>query len=245
MSAAPGAAWQQADLAVDFLERRHILLPLLDVQEDLIRRLLTRHGRPIERVLDVGCGDGAMTELVLSVGAREGREPQAVLIDFSQPMLERAGARLAGYRGRWDARRGDLNDPEWREGLPDGHFDVVVSGLAIHHLPAERKRALYAEVCELLAPGGIFVNMDVVAIEGPLRGLFDEQMLANAVHAERASGGTRTEAELELSDDDDDRPDTLGEQLRWLREAGFQQCEAHFKWAEGAVFGGVRPAGTA
>ncbi len=245
MNAAPGAAWQQADLAVDFLERRHILLPLLDVQEDLIRRLLTRHGRPIERFLDVGCGDGAMTELVLSVGAREGRAPQAVLVDFSQPMLKRAGARLADYRGRWDARRGDLNDPAWCEGLPDGHFGVVVSGLAIHHLPAERKRALYAEVFTLLAPGGIFVNMDVVAIEGPLRGLFDEQMLANAVHAERASGGTRTEAELELSDDEDDRPDTLGDQLRWLREAGFQECEAHFKWAEGAVFGGVRPAGTA
>jgi hypothetical protein len=33
----------------------------------------------------------------------------------------------------------------------------------------------------------------------------------------------------------------VDDQLRWLREAGFEQAEVHFKWAEGAVFGGVRP----
>ena len=28
---------------------------------------------------------------------------------------------------------------------------------------------------------------------------------------------------------------------RWLREAGFEQVEVHFKWAEAAVFGGAKP----
>jgi hypothetical protein len=84
------------------------------------------------------------------------------------------------------------------------------------------------------------VNMDYVAIDGPLRGLFDEEMLANAVRAERESGGTRHEHEVDL-EDDDDRPDTVEDQLRWLRDAGFEQAEVHFKWAEAAVFGGVRP----
>ena len=59
----------------------------------------------------------------------------------------------------------------------------------------------------------MFVNMDYVAIDGPLRGLFDEEMLANAVRAERESGGTRaTEHEVDL-DDDEDRPDTVEDQL--------------------------------
>jgi hypothetical protein len=88
------------------------------------------------------------------------------------------------------------------------------------------------------------VNMDVVVIDGPLRGLFDEQMVLNAIAVERKCGGSRGDAEIErdlLADDDDDRPDTLENQLRWLREAGFQQPEVHFKWAEAAIFGAVKP----
>ncbi len=124
--------------------------------------------------------------------------------------------------------------------MPDASYDAIVSGLAIHHLPTERKRGLFAEAFALLAPGGMFINMDYVAIDGPLQGLFDERMLENAVRAERAAGGTRHEHELDL-EDDDDRPDTVEDQLRWLRDAGFEQVEVHFKWAEAAVFGGTRP----
>jgi SAM-dependent methyltransferase len=232
----PGAHWQQEELAASFAERRRVLIPLLDVQEDVVRRLLGRHERPIVHFLDLGCGAGAMSELVL--GSRPGSE--GVLIDFSQPMLERAGAQLAAYAGRWQAVSGDLNESAWRDALPGGRYDAIVSGLAIHHLPAERKRALFAELLALLEPGGMFVNMDYVAIDGPLRGLFDEEMLAAAVRAERESGGTRSEQEVDL-EDDDDRPDTVGDQLRWLRDAGFEQVEVHFKWAEAAVYGGTRP----
>jgi tRNA (cmo5U34)-methyltransferase len=234
--ATPGAHWQSEALAASFAERRRVLIPLLDVQEDVLRQLLARHERPIARFLDLGCGAGAMSELLL----RELPGSEGVLVDFSEPMLARVGVNLAGYAGRWQAITWDLNDRAWRDALPAGRFDAVVSGLAIHHLPPERKRALFAEVFELLEPGGMFVNMDYVAIDGPLRGLFDEQMLANAVCAERESGGTRHEHELDL-EDDVDRPDTVEDQLRWLREAGFEQVEVHFKWAEAAIFGGARP----
>jgi SAM-dependent methyltransferase len=235
-TATPGAHWQREGLAASFADRRRILIPLLDVQEDVLRRLLARHERPIARFLDIGCGAGAMSELVL--GSLPGSE--AVLVDFSEPMLERAEAALAGHAGRWQAVRGDLNDPAWRDALPAGRYDAIFSGLAIHHLPSERKRTLFAELLELLEPGGMFVNMDFVAIDGPLSGLFDEEMLAAAVRDDRERGGTHPEHELDL-DDDDDRPDTVEDQLRWLRDAGFVQAEVHFKWAEAAIFGGARP----
>jgi SAM-dependent methyltransferase len=236
-AATPGAHWQRESLAASFAECRRILIPLLDVQEDVLRRLLARHERPVARFLDVGCGAGAMSELVL--GSQSGSE--GVLVDFSAPMLERVAEQLAGYAGRWQAVSADLNDPGWRDALPAGRYDAIVSGLAIHHLPPERKRTLFAELLALLEPGGMFLNMDYVAIDGPLRGLFDEELLAAAVRAERESGGTRHEHELDL-EDDDDRPDTVEDQLRWLREAGFEQVEVHFKWAEAAVYGGSRAA---
>jgi tRNA (cmo5U34)-methyltransferase len=234
--APPGAAWQHEGLAADYVERRQILLPLLEVQEELITLALTRHGHAIERFLDLGCGAGAISELVLDAAPGSG----GVGIDFSEPMLACAGERLAGYGERWRAVAADLATPAWTASVPDASYDAIVSGLAIHHLPAERKRALFAEAFALLAPGAMFINMDYVAIDGPLQGLFDERMLENAVHAEHEAGGTRAEAELDL-EDDDDRPDTLEDQLCWLREAGFAEVEVHFKWAEAAVYGGLRP----
>ena len=239
MSDSPGATWQQATAAEWFLDERKVRLPLIDVQEDLIKRLFERDGYPVTRFLDLGAGDGALSALMLSIFPRA----QAVLVDFSEPMLAGVERRLGG-RGTWQIVRGDLSDQSWRDGLPSGRFGAAVSSLAIHHLPAERKRVLYAEVFELLEDGAMFVNMDYVAVTGPLRGLWDEQLVANSMRLERERGGKRTAEELERNlcgDEDEDRPDTVEDQVRWLRDAGFQDVEVHFKWAEVAVFGGIRP----
>jgi tRNA (cmo5U34)-methyltransferase len=236
----PGATWQQADSAGWFLDARHERLPLIDVQEDLIRRLFERHGRVIERFLDLGAGDGALSALMLSVFPAA----HAVLVDFSEPMLARVESRLDGH-GSWQIVRADLSDPAWRENLPSGRYGAAVSSLAIHHLPATRKRELYEEVFELLDGNAIFVNLDYVSVAGPLHGVWEEQLLANSLRLERERGGELTAEELERNlcgDADDDRPDPVEDQVQWLREAGFEDVEIHFKWAEVAVFGGVRSA---
>jgi SAM-dependent methyltransferase len=237
-AAAPGAHWQRGELVASFLDRREALLPLIDVQEEVVRRVIERHGRAVERFLDLGAGDGAMSAIVfaLSPAAR------AVLVDNSEPMLRRAGQRFAERRVGWETVRADLAEPRWLQLLPGGRYDAVVSGLAIHHLPSARKRELYREVLDLLEPGGLFVNMDYVVARGPLRGLFDEQMHANALAHERAQGGSRGAEDVEL-EDDHDLPDTVQDQLVWLSEAGFGEPEIHFKWAEAAIFGGIRREG--
>jgi tRNA (cmo5U34)-methyltransferase len=241
VNVAAGAAWQQDGLVDEFLRDRQRLLPLLDVQEDLIEQAFRRHGRTVARFLDIGAGDGASSALLRRVFP----EAEAVLVDYSEPMLARAERRLgAPGEGRWRAVRGDLREPSWCEGLAGAPFDAAVSSFAIHHLPAERKRALYAEVFDLVAPGAMFVNLDFVLIGGPLAGLFDEQMAANAIALEHRRGGGRSDEQVEgdmLSDSGDDQPDSAEDQLRWLAEAGFEPAELHFKWAEAAIFGAIRP----
>jgi SAM-dependent methyltransferase len=227
-----------------FLARRETLIPMLALQEEVLGHLLDRHPGEIGAFLDLGCGDGAMSELVLDRCPRA----RATLVDFSEPMLAGVAGRLGKHDERWQTRRGDLSDPGWRDGLQDGAYDAVVSGLAIHHLPPERKRGLFAEVFALLAPGGIFVNLDYVLVEGTLRGLFDEQMARNAAAAGHTHGehGDVQDAARRLEEDgvgDEDIPDTAEDQLAWLREAGFEQAEVHFKWAEACVFGALKPKG--
>jgi tRNA (cmo5U34)-methyltransferase len=236
---APGAHWQGSELVELFLDNRQALLPLIDVQEEIVRRLFDFHPHQLRRFLDVGSGNGAASELLLA----DAPDREAVLVDFSEPMLARAESRLAG-RGRWQAVRGDLSDAGWRSALPAGPYSGAVSALAIHHLPAERKRALYGELFELLEPGAMFVNMDYTAVAGPLRGLWDERILDNHVHVECTHGGARSREDIAneiASDSDEDRPDPVEDQVRWLREAGFTNVDVHFKWAEAAIFGGVRP----
>jgi tRNA (cmo5U34)-methyltransferase len=243
--ATPGSTWQSAEMTDSYLRRRETLIPFLDLQEELIGILLDRHPHAIARFLDVGCGAGAMSSLVFA----HRPEAEGVGVDFSEPMLETAERELSV--ARWQAVRGDLSDPGWPDGLPAGAgYGAVVSGLAIHHLPAARKRGLFAEIFALLAPGGMFVNLDYVSVEGTLQGSFHERMVENAICAEHERGGERTPMQIraELGEDgvgDEDLPDTAENQVQWLRDAGFEHAEIHFKWGEAAVYGGVRPSSNA
>src|SRR5687767_10673441 len=108
-------------------------IPFATEQLDIMLRALGLAQRPIGRFLDLGCGDGTVARAVLS------RHPdaQAVLIDFSEPMLEVAREQLP------DAivKRADFGSPDWLPAVESLRpFDAVVSGYAIHHQSDERKR---------------------------------------------------------------------------------------------------------
>jgi SAM-dependent methyltransferase len=165
-------------------------------------------------------------------------------VDFSAPMLEQAARRLAGKSGRWEIVHGDLGRPAWRDGLADGErFDAVVSRLAIHHLPDERKRALYAEAFDLLAPGGLFLNWEHVETGGLAEGLFDEFFRERLLEAERERERPRAADEVMRSYDDAADDDILCDpetQCAWLREIGFEKVDVYFKLPGLAIFGGER-----
>jgi trans-aconitate methyltransferase len=95
--------------------------------------------QPGERILDLGCGDGALTERIAN-------ETGAILIgaDLSPAMLEAARARgLKVVEVSGDA-------------LPfEGEFDAVFSNAALHWMP--NAEAVLAGVRRALKPGGRFV----------------------------------------------------------------------------------------
>jgi tRNA (cmo5U34)-methyltransferase len=143
--------WRSPDHALEYLARVETI-PHRNEGESALLDSLPRH---LERVLDLGSGDGRILALIKQV------HPHvcAVAVDFSDAMLERLRARFAGD-GTVKVVAHDLD-----VALPDfgGSFDAVVSGFAIHHLAHPRKRSLYAEVFRLLTPGGVFCNLEHVA----------------------------------------------------------------------------------
>jgi SAM-dependent methyltransferase len=167
------------------------------------------------RVLDLGSGDGRLLGLVKL--ARP--DVDAVAVDFSELMLGLLRERFAADP-RVEVVAHDLNLP-----LPVlGRFDAIVSSFAIHHLPHERKRALYAEIYSLLAPGGVFLNLEHVS--SPTEAL--HQRFVDAVEVRRGV------------EDPSNKLLDMETQLSWLREIGFGDVDCVWKWLELALLTGAR-----
>ena len=236
--------WQRDSEVERFLQGRKGL-PFSSEQIDIMLRMVAASGQDVRRVLDLGCGAGAM-----SVGFMI-RYPAAtaVLVDFSEPMLAAAREALAELTSRLNFHDADLLQPAWQECLADdARFDVVVSGFAIHHLPDERKHALYAEVFERLEPGGWFFNMEHVSSPSPwLEEQFWEYLTDSIYHHHQAIGTPRPREEIhaEHAGNVDARGanilQAVDEQCRWLRDIGFVDADCYFKIFEIALFGGRKP----
>jgi SAM-dependent methyltransferase len=199
-AATPTAGWSDP-AQVEWYTERIGRLEARQAGEKMLAEVLPPAPR---RVLDLGCGDGRLAALVL---ASRPSVTDVVAVDISPPMLERARARLAGHAGV-EVRTWDLRDPL----TPLGRFDLVVSGFAIHHLEHPRKQELFAEVAGQLEPGGVFVNLEVVASATPRR------------HAEFLTAIGRT------ADDPEDRLAPVEDQLTWMRDAGLADVDCLWRW---------------
>lgn len=238
------SAWQDADTAWKFLDERRGAIPY---GPDQVRMLLqiVEHFRPADTgavprfLLDLGCGDGFLARALLETYP----QARALLIDHSEPMLERAQAAMSPFAGRYEIRLADLAEPVEIGSMGDvaGELDLVVSGFAIHHLPHPRKRALYGEIYTLLAPGGLFVNVEHVASPSREVERLFEKLFVDHLAARTGRPREQVEAEyLNRPDRADNILESVEPQLDWLRECGFEHVDCYFKWLELAVLAGVK-----
>src|SRR5262249_16999165 len=155
--------------ATAFLGIRAQLIPDRSRQVDVMIRLLQSAPHAPRRILDVGAGDATLLATLLQTFP----DASGMAVDFSPPMLEQARNRLASLVSRATVIEADLSTPNGQT-LVAGSCDAVVSGFAIHHLPHERKRALYEEIYSRLNEGGTFINCEHVSSPTPrLERLFD------------------------------------------------------------------------
>ncbi|MFI7132970.1 class I SAM-dependent methyltransferase [Nonomuraea sp. NPDC050153] len=93
------------------------------------------------RVLDLGCGDAAIGQVVLDAGCRS-----YLGLDGSAAMVEAGNAALCGTAGRVEMV--DIEDFS----APPSSFDLIVSRLAFHYV--EDIEPVLASCLECLSPGG-------------------------------------------------------------------------------------------
>jgi len=106
-----------------------------------------------ERVLDVCCGTGS---LALTLKASLGARGAVHGIDASPEMINMARHKALKARMEVDFRVGLAQALPF----PDKTFDLVVSQLAIHHLPGDLKVRAFGEMYRVLKPKGRCVIVD-------------------------------------------------------------------------------------
>ncbi|WP_113704618.1 class I SAM-dependent methyltransferase [Nonomuraea lactucae] len=114
--------------------------------------------RPGERVLDVGCGTGYLTRILSPLAGPEG---QVTGVDPAAPMIDHARSRAPRNCSYQVGESQALP-------FPDGSFDLVVSSLAVHHMPPSVRGEAVGEMFRVLRPGGRLLIAEFRLPENPL-----------------------------------------------------------------------------
>lgn len=180
------------------------------------------------RVLDLGAGTGLVSYFLLQLFPNA----HITLIDLSEGMLEIAKNRLNPWKNQIEIIEANYVDYSFST-----QYDVVISALSIHHLEEKDKQVLYKQVFDCLKPGGQFINADQVL--GPTATI-ESEYRNRWIQEVKASGISEVELAQALERMKEDKMSTLEDQLKWLRNIGFEEVHCSFQDYSFVVFSGEK-----
>lgn len=218
--------WKDAQTAKRWDRQATDRNPTRAEQLDILVSVLADFWRPGHWLLDLGYGSGQVEQLIFD------RIPEAKVVglDSSEPMMELARARLAGYGDRFEAVQHDLAALS-EVPLPAHPYHFVIAVQSLHHLSPEEMREAYRWIHDRLEPGGLFLLLDRLRAENAetwriLRSVWERQ---DREYGSSVTGheGERFQEHERIVQDRGDRPILLDQHLQWLREVGLEVACLH------------------
>jgi len=180
------------------------------------------------RILDLGIGTGQTALKILE------SFPKATIdgVDLSKNMISQSKIRLKKYSSRVKFFESDILDFKLTK-----KYDVVISVLCIHHLNSKQKEKFFKKIHGALNKEGIFIIADIVKFnskkETKQRELEWKKFIAKNLGEIKADYWFNNYLEEDL-------PDSINMQLKWLKEAGFSKAECSWNHMNYSVFYGIK-----
>lgn len=204
-------------LMVDGFNIRHVSFDKIHGVEtqDLVKLAETLEMHDGDRILDMMCGYGAVSECILEVADKKAINIQLSMCDLHKKQLDRISSHVR--QRAHDISVGDARLPDYS----DETFNAIVIKMGVHEVPQLDQPLIFQQAFRVLKPGGHFVIWDVMPDTAPQQDAFMEQM----------------QKKNELAGFESlivDRYFFRGEQVPWLyAQAGFVNVQdifsAHFK----------------
>ena len=199
---------------------------------ELITQAAIASTSPIRKVLDIGCGAGNNT---IRLRQSYGQNFDSVLLDLSQPMLQRASERMTQVNtGAVTVIAEDFRTAQ----LEPETFDVILAAAVLHHLRDDQDwKTAFHKLHNLLRPGGSVWITDLVSHE--TAGVH-QMMWARYGQYLTSLNGEEYRDKVFAYIDREDSPRPVTFQLQLLHEVGFRNVELLHKNSCFAAFGAIK-----
>lgn len=201
------------------------------VSLELITEASKRIKPDAENLLDIGCGAGNYSLMMLS------KIPNlnCTLVDLSQPMLDRALERVSEKTNKQvQILQGDIREVE----LNENHFDIILAGAVLHHLRDDNDwKNTFEKLFKLLKLGGCLMISDLITQDTEVLEEYTRQMYGD--YLENLGGKEYRQKVLDYINKEDS-PRSINFQLDLMKQVGFKNVEILHKNMCFGAFGGIK-----
>lgn len=230
--------WAQKEFSQEYRDNADIFIvdrrKMIDIMKSFYRYNIFGNGE--KTILDLGCGDGILTHNLLDIDG----SISATLVDASVDMLGKAEERLAEF-GNIHPLNTSFQDIIKKDVLHE-QYDFIVSSFAIHHLLLDEKNQLFQKIHDHLKQDGYFLNIDTVLPPTDTLEAWYFYTWKEWIDTQKTEFGLNRDIFSDLTrrykDADENRPDTLEDQLSALRQTGFNDVDCYYKNGIFAMYGG-------
>ncbi len=167
-------------------------------------------------VLDLGIGTGNPSINLL----RKYKDMEIDAIDLSPKMIQVAKNHLSEFSNRINFIEEDMI-----EFNPKRKYNACVGLFSVHHLNQEQKKELFKKIFNCLENKGIFIIGDLVVGDTPEETKELEEEWKNYLIKKAGKEGIKWYNVYKK----EDIPDSINNQIKWLKEAGFKTAELKWK----------------
>ena len=197
---------------------------------ELITEAARRLKPDAQTLLDIGCGAGNYTLMMLS----KINNLNCTLVDLSKPMLDKDYERVSLFTEKARIIQGDIREVF----LMEDQFDIILAGAVLHHLREEADwEYVFRKLFSILRPGGCLMISDVITQDTETLNKYIWEKYGD--YLENLGGKEYREKVLDYVSKEDS-PRSLTYQLELMKKIGFRYTEVLHKNLCFAAFAGIK-----